>query len=114
MKPKSVQWIDVTLTKVEKEALKKAYNDHENTPDILTEMLADGLSIKIAHDERNDCVSVFLLPVGDEHVNAGCIMTARSDEPWKAVFAAWFKHKRILKGDWRPRGGKKDDDFGDF
>jgi len=114
MKPKTTQWIDITLTKAEKDALKKAYNDETTQVNALELVLADGLKISLSYDEKNECYACFLIPVGDDHINAGCILTARSDEAWKAVFAAWYKHERVLKKDWRPRGGKKADDFGDF
>lgn len=114
MKQKTVQWIDITLTKAEKEGLKKAFNDTAGGFDCLSEICADGLKMSLSWDARNECYAVFLIPASDDHINVGCILTARSDEPWKAVFAAWYKHTKVLKKDWRPRGGKKDDDFGDF
>lgn len=108
-----VHWIDVPLGKEDKAKLLAWYTKLDNAEALLEEFVKEGYKITISWDGRNNCWSVFVLPMKDDSPNQGCILTARSDHWWKAVMSAYYKHVVIMKRDWR-KMKRPDSDVLDF
>jgi hypothetical protein len=71
--------------------------------------------VTISWDKQNKCYACFLVPVGENHKNAGCILTSRSNDWVKAVYSAYYRSEVLKKGNWfttkKDRGTPDDWDF---
>lgn len=98
----TVQFIDVQLDEKGREKLKAWYASLTDQETLVDELLSEGYKITMSWDTRNQCYSAFLVPSSEKSPNWGMILTARSGNWYRAVVALYYKHKLMLKGDWRP------------
>jgi hypothetical protein len=106
---KRVDFIDIPLTKQEKEQFKKWMSAQAESFDPVVAFLGQGYRLSFSWDQDNQCVACFVSTKDPDSKNSDCILTARSDEWHKAVWAAFYKHTMILNGLWRQKRKAKED-----
>jgi len=106
------EFVDLELSKAEKEALKDFCNTAEELDATLEGFLADETKVTFRYDERNRCFVAFgFAAAGSE--NDGYILTGRGGSVTRAIRQLLYKGVVILDGDWASyhnRGGTPDGD----
>lgn len=104
-KQPKVEWVDMSLSKAEGDTMRKVYDDGEKVYADIERILDSGYKLTLSADEYNDCMACYIIPKGDDHVNAGAILTARGSDVWKAIRGALFRHYHLFNGDkWTDHG----------
>lgn len=96
-KDNGISWVNYTLSAEQKSELKSQSFDADGALIRLTE---ENMKVTLAYDDFNECYSCFLIPKGDDHRNAGCILSGRGSTPIKALKQAAYMHWQIFDGDW--------------
>lgn len=107
-----VQWIDIQLDKALKEKLKAWFDELPAAFDPMADLMNKDYKVSIGWDKRNNCYACWLVPIGEKHRNAGCILTSRSNDWVKAVYAAYWRSEILKKGNWwvaKKEAGTPDD-----
>lgn len=98
-KNKKSPWVDISLSKAESEKMKALYSEGSRLWDDLERLLDSGYKVTLTADSYNDCMACYLIPKGDEHINADLILTARGSDWTKALRGALFRHFVLFQGD---------------
>lgn len=93
-----VMWVNYSLTKADREALKKAVWTLEDLEDCLIKLTESNYKVSVQWDDRQDCYSCFIITRDSEHENAGYICTGRGSTPHKAIKQAYYIGFHILEG----------------
>lgn len=75
----------------------------ENVEDfgsIVDKLLDSGYSISIKPDPAHNCISAFLVPVGESCPNYGWLLSGRASSAVSAVMGIAFRHLVLFEGAW--------------
>lgn len=102
--PKRASWevdfVNVNLSKVQKEELFKWDVKGEVTFDAISRLVDDNYKLSISSDKAHDCVGAYLTsPAGPNGGRKQCL-GARGPDFFGALRALAFKHLIVLEGDW--------------
>jgi len=108
-----VQFIDIQLDKSGKDKLKAWFDKLPTEFDPVSALMELGYKITISWDKQNRCYACFLVPVGEKHQNAGCILSSRAGDWVKAIYSAYYRSEILKKGNWwvAPREKGSPDDW---
>jgi len=95
-----VQWIDIQLDEAQKKKMRTWFDTECEKFDVMHALTGLNYKITISWDARNQCFACFLIPLGEKHPNAGCILTSRSNDWVKAVYSAYYRSEILKKGHW--------------
>lgn len=65
-----------------------------------TSLIQSSYKITVSWDNFRECYTASLLPQGDQHINAGYILTGKGSTPSKARKQALFVHFHVMDGEW--------------
>lgn len=98
------QFVNVNLEPAQRDALKAADWGIDQFESAFAALCADGYSLKLRYDERNDCFSAWLLPAPHSK-HDGMILSGRGSTPMKAIKQLCYIHFKVLEGDWGANQG---------
>lgn len=78
-------------------------------PVLLTDALAEGLSLSVKWDAASQCFVASLAGAGVSNSNERYVLTARSTDMFEAMALSVYKHSILMRGDWgdyKPRTGR--------
>lgn len=93
-----VIWVNYSLTKADREALKKAVWTLDDLDDCLIKLNEAGYKVSTQYDDKQACYACFIIQRDSEHENAGYICTGRGSAPHKAIKQAYYIGFHILEG----------------
>jgi len=94
-KSNKVDWqgfVNFTLGKTEKKAIKAMVEDGLDYADILNDWIEDGYSVKVSYDAYSSCPLVAIYGGVDAGKNAGYGMSCRHSDLAIAFGGAWYQH----------------------
>jgi|SRR6185369_12702437 hypothetical protein len=95
-----VDFVNVVLSKEQKQQLMKWDVKGEVTFDVIAKLVTDGFKLSISADKAHDCVGAYLTTArSSDGVRQQCL-SARGPDFFGALRALVFKHAIILDGDW--------------
>jgi hypothetical protein len=109
---KPSQFVNVTLESAQRDTLKAANFGADEFESAFAALCADGYSLKLRYDDRNDCFSAWLLPAAHSK-HDGMILSGRGSTPMKAIKQLCFIHFKMLEGDWGANQGISHDPIDD-
>lgn len=95
-----VDFVDVLLSKEQKEQVKLYDVKGEQTFDVISKLIDDGYKLSVVADKQHDCVLATLTERGDIGGTRKRCLPARGPDLFGALRALVFKHAIILDGDW--------------
>jgi len=99
-------FLDVELSKKQKEEVTALANDPERLNNMLETCAQDDVRVTLTLDKGNDCYVAFLSPVSNSHSYRGYMVSARSGSGLKAVAGAAYRHCIVYDRKW-PIGAAK-------
>jgi len=93
-----VVWVNYSLTKADRDELKKAVWTLEDLDDCLTKLTEMGYKVSVQYDDRQEAYACFIIHRDETHENAGYICTGRGSTPYKAIKQAYYIGFHILEG----------------
>lgn len=76
----------------------------------LLRLIEQDYKVTLAWDNYNDAYACFVYPVGDEHPNAGHILSNRGSSPISALRGAIYRHFVVFDAVWGNRNHSPIDD----
>lgn len=95
-----VDFVNVSLSKEQKENLKRWDVKGELTFDQVTKLVDDGYKLSISADKAHDCVGAYLTTPPDVAGTRKRCLSSRGPDFFGSLRALMFKHLIILDGDW--------------
>jgi len=95
-----VKWVNLDLTLKQAAHMKETYLEGDKVLADWQNLLDSHYKVTVAEDLYNKCYSCYVIPVGDEHPNAGFILSARGSDFMKAVRGALYRHYALFDGVW--------------
>lgn len=114
-KPK-VEWqgyVNVELNKQDKDEITKIKNPAEYVDTVVTDLVANGYSMKVRYDDYNQCFAASFYCENSADPNAGWCLSMRGNDWFTALFRLCFVHGTLLSGTWNTSVGTgwKDDQW---
>jgi hypothetical protein len=95
-----VDFVNVSLDKLQKEQLKKWDTTGEVTSDTITRLVSDGYKLSISADKAHDCVGAYLTEPANSDGSRKRCLSSRGPDFFGALKALAYKHVIVLEGDW--------------
>lgn len=95
-----VDFVNVNLSKDQKEQLFKWDVKGEATFDVISRLIDDQFKLSISSDKAHDCVGAFLTTPNPSDGSRKRCLGARGPDFFGALRALAFKHSIVLEGDW--------------
>lgn len=108
--PWEVDFIQVELSKEQKDALKKWDVKLETTIDSLDRLIVDGFKLSVSFDRVHDCAIASLTSPKNDNGDRQQCLVARGPNYLGALRAIAFKHHVVLEGEWSGIANKYDPD----
>jgi len=99
-------FLDVELTKKQKEEVSALMVDSERLNTMLQCCAEDGVRTTLTIDTANECYVCFLSPVSKDHAYEGYMLSARSSAALKAIAGAVYRHCVVYDRKWPTGSGK--------
>lgn len=93
-------FVNVSLSKPQKEQLQKWDIKGEVTFDTITRLVADGYKLSISADKSHDCVGAYFTEPNNVSGARRRCLSARGPDFFGALRSLAFKHCIVLEGDW--------------
>lgn len=93
-------FVSYTLSKEQKAELKKSTFTFDQMDSEMLRLAEAGYKITFRDDDYNSCKACWLIPTGDNHDNAGMILSGRGSTPLKALKQAMYIHYQVFDGQW--------------
>jgi hypothetical protein len=93
-------FIDVELSKKQKEEVAALANDPERLNNMLETCVSDDVRVTLSLDKANECFVAFLSPISSTHSYNGYMISARSGTGIKAVAGAVYRHCIVYDRKW--------------
>lgn len=78
--------------------------------DWVLKLIEGNYKVTLQYDSYNDCHACYVFPVGDEHTNAGHILSNRGSSPSAALRGAVYRHFAVFDEVWGHRDRSVIDD----
>lgn len=96
---KKATFVSPTITEAQKTQFAE-WASRVDFADLLFKVCESGYKYSGKWDDYSQAYMALLLPVDDQGINAGYILTARARDPLTALYRVCFFHAVLLEGDW--------------
>ena len=108
------EFIDPGLDADQKALLKAAKFDAQTADDSLSRVMDQDYKITVKWDDKGNAYAAWLIPLTDDHENAGSILAGRGSSPLKAIKQVLYKHHTFFgAGFWGGGGLAKSEELDD-
>lgn len=105
---KQANFVNYDMSDAERKAMKDwIYENRENLGTTMDRLLDSGFSISVKPDIAHNCVTAFLIPVGDENPYSGWLLSGRASTSISAVMGVAYRHLVLFEGTWPMDGSAR-------
>ena len=97
------RWISVDLTPKQKADMVSRFPDPGEVFSWLHRLIESGYKVTQQWSSYEKCHACYIFPVGDEHANAGHILSNRGSTPYHALRGALYRHFVVFEENWGNR-----------
>lgn len=98
---KQSNFVNYELSAEERSMMKGwIYENRESLGGILDRLLDSGFSVSIKPDAAHNCVTAFLIPVGETNPYNGWLLSGRASTAISAIMGVAYRHLVLFEGTW--------------
>lgn len=105
---KQSQFVQYEMSDAERKGMKDwIYENRENLGSTIDQLLDSGFSISVKPDVAHNCVTAFLIPVGDDNPYRGWLLSGRASTAISAIMGVAYRHLVVFEGTWPADGSSR-------
>lgn len=105
---KQANFVNYDMSDAERRAMKGwIYENRENLGTTLDQLLDSGFSISVKPDPTHNCVTAFLIPIGEDNPYSGWLLSGRASTAISAIMGVAYRHLVLFEGTWPMDGSAR-------
>lgn len=105
---KQANFVQYELSDAERLAMKGWIHDNSSEIGaIVDKMLDSGFSISVKPDVAHNCITAFLIPVGEDNPYNGWLLSGRAGSSVSAILGVAYRHLVLFEGNWPMDGASR-------